>query len=206
MNDSVPTPERAEIFDLRALNKESEGPKRTKRRWLIGVIAMAVLWALVFVAVDLEALTAGTISALRVATLLIVLAFAGLLLATVLPALPLTQSGADFLRLDGEAIDMSFPQRRPIRLSWVDRRLSMELFDASSTPRTSMLVSSPYFLRTLGTESTLTPEAYARILVQAQNRDLVLRTVRGSRWIYPARVAPIIHHIGAKSGHTSAIS
>lgn len=33
-------------FDVRAVNRESDSPKRTKRRWLIGIVIFPLLWAL----------------------------------------------------------------------------------------------------------------------------------------------------------------
>jgi len=128
-------------------------------------------------------------------TLLIVLLFAGLLLATAASGFLLTRRGADFVRVNSTYLELFFPDGRSISLSWIDSRVSFELYDASSTPRTSILATSPFFLRIRGTESTLSREAYEQIFAQASDHNLISRSLRGSRWVYPRAVAPIIHHV-----------
>jgi hypothetical protein len=193
-----------ETYDLRALNRQANQLKRRKRWALIGAILFSVSLVLVFVAVDAKALANGAPSILQLVTLLIVLGLAGLLLSALLPGLPLTRPGMEFVRLDAAGLTLAFPYGKSIFLGWADSNLSFELYDASSAPAASLMVGTPYFLRTHGTESALSTGAYEQIYSRARAHGLKIRTTRGSRWVYPAAVAPIIHYV--RSGVQSALS
>ncbi len=195
---------RAGEFDLRTLREQSDGPRRRKRWMLIVAIALSLAWALIFVGLDAHGLATASLPSIRFLTLLVVLGFASLFVATAALGLPRTRHGADIVRVNDSGLEIIFPSGRPISIGWEEPRISFELYDFSSAPRSSVLVDSPYFLRTKGTESVLSGEVYQQIFARAQQHDLIVKSTRGSRWIYPAAVAPVVHYV--RSGSPSALS
>jgi hypothetical protein len=172
---------------------------------LVGIIAFSVAMALVAVVAYAHAMRAGTLSVLGLLGDLIILFFAGLFIATVLPGIPRTRSGADFVSIGDQGLQLTFPSGRSLFLGWTEPKMSFELYDASSAPQASVLVSSPYFLRARRTESTLSREAYAQILAAARAHGLVVKSAKGSGWIYPSTVAPMIHYVRAPATPTLTV-
>jgi hypothetical protein len=185
----------SQIFDLRPLRLQSD-PFRRRKRWvLIGAIALTAVWVAVFVTIDQYGLATGQISSVRLVTFIIVIGLAGLFLSVLVPGLFLTRPGGDSINIGDDSFEVRFSSGRIVTFRWADPDLSLELYDFSSAPSSSVGVSSRYFMRTRRTESVLTPEAYAQVLDRADKRNLVVRSARGSLWFYPSRVAPIIHYI-----------
>lgn len=200
--DRTQEPESLE-FDVRTLQEQSNRAKKGKRRVLVGGAVFVIAFGMFFLATDFDSITSGTLSALKFATLLIVLTFVGLSLSAIVPGLLLTQDGAGRIRIDDNGLELDFSSDMILQVRWDDPKLSMELLDFSRIPQKNVLTDIRYVIRVRRNETPLSSAAFYEVLSRARRHGLAIRTFRGSLWIYPAAVAPTVYRVSALSSRGS---
>ncbi len=187
-------------FDIEALNVELDQAKASKRGWLAGCSVFTASLGGVFLVLDIEPILAGTISGLRLGTLIIVLAIVASVQSAVVSGLLLTRSGGVSLRIDDVGVELLRSSHAQMRIAWDDPRFSLELYDFSGSPPASVRTTTRYAARMGGIETSLPQDAFRLLLSEATQHRLTVRPSKGSLWIYPASVAPIIYRIRAPLG------
>ena len=187
----------AQEFDVQTLNEQSSRAKKAKLKVLAGGAVFIIAFGLFFLAIDWSSATSGTLSAVRLATLLIVFVIVGLVLSAIIPGIALTRRGASRVRIDNTCVELDIFPRRGVRVTWDDPRLSLELLDFSQVPQRSVLTGIRHVIRIGRIETALSPEAFSELLAQAKRHGLAITSSRASRWIYPAAVAPTVYRVCA---------
>jgi type II secretory pathway pseudopilin PulG len=192
-----PPGEGALDFDVRPLNKHSESAKRSKRAILLAGAAINVGLGLFLVLDWLGPILNGSLTSLRAVTLLVVLGVVGLVLSAIVPGITLTRQGADRIRVDSTGLEFYHASGKIRRLSWRDAKLSLELADFSRIPQQNVLTDTPWAVRFRGIETALSREAFEAILTGAERHKLIVTRSRGSLWVYPSSLAPVVYRVRA---------
>lgn len=193
-------------FDLRELNIKMAAAQRTKRAVAVGLELFLVALGLVAFSLYGGQLISGTISLLRLVTLIIVLSIVVSCTMVIVPGIIRTLRHADWAKISSEGLELRLSPSRLIYVRWGDPKLAIDLFDSSQTPSSAFVVEIRHTMRTALSDSALTPQAFDSILSEAQNRGLQVTRTRGSRWIYPAAVAPTMYLIRGPRGRRNAIN
>ena len=192
----------AREFDVGTLNEQSNRAKKAKLKVLVGGAVFIVAFGLFFLATDWTSAIGGTLSTVRLATLLIVFIIVGLVLSAIIPGIALPRGGANHVRIDDAGVEFNTLSGRDMQITWSDPRLSMKLLDFSQIPHRSELTGIRHVIRIGRVETPLSPEAFDELLKRAKRHGLAIRSSRASRWIYPSAVAPIVYRVSGRSGFT----
>ncbi len=184
-------------FDFGTLADECDRVKRNKRVVLLGGAVFMIGVGLFFVIVDLGALATGSLSTLRLLTLLIVLAIVGSCLSVVPGGVAFTRKSARRIRIDDLGLELNDLAGKIQRVAWADPELSFELHDFYQLPDPDSQTKPRCFIRINWRDSPLSRPAFDRLLEVARLHGLSIDRSRGSRWIYSVALVPTVYRVRA---------
>ncbi len=191
------------VFDVGTLADQCDRVKRNTKAVVLGTAIFLVGFGLFFVVVDLEALATGSLTTLRFATLLLVLAIVGLCLSPIPGGLARTRKTARRIRVDGSGLELIDRSGETLRVKWTDPELSFELADFDRLPDPNSPTKPRCFIRVNRREDTLSREAFDRLLGEARTHGLTVSSSRGSRWLYSAALVPAVYRVRASKASIS---
>jgi hypothetical protein len=193
MADQAPDRE----FDLRSLNQDLN---RSKRPLAMTSVALAVVLsavALLFGVSDVPRWLNGSITGLQFLAFVVAVPVIATLVVVLAWGLRSKRPGAEWAHVSSKSLQLRFPNRRSILLSWSDPKLRFDLHDYSKVQPGVLSIQARYFLDVEGTDSALTPEAYRSIVDQVGAHGLSDQERAVSSWRAPAGVT--VHSIRPKS-------
>jgi len=186
------------VFEQHALNMAQEPPKRRKRRVQFQLITIVVIIGVIFLALGVPRIVAGTISPDQLAILVIIFTTVIAVTYMAIFAILRTRPGADVVRVGSREVEFTFPDRTSALIRLDDPRLSLRVADFSSVRAVVDTGVSPYVIDFGNRSSLLAREAYAALIQRAQALGLRIQSTQGSRWSYAPGERPRILYIRAK--------
>jgi hypothetical protein len=199
LSDSEPTG--TIEFDLRpVMNRLNVTLRQLRASVYAAVVFMSVLMAIfAFLALQ-RLLDHASFPALFLVTLAIIEGMGALILRASAKAIRKKQPAGERIRITPETLEVVYPGGFVVKLGWGDPKFSVELHDFSDRdPARPITMDSPYAIRVLGRDSTLTPEAFKLILFELERRDL-LRESQRFNWFPADAKSVVIYRAYSKSG------